>query len=558
MKLRKHQKEFSDYLDNIIDGKEKPKNVILDVVPGGGKSFIPHLTAEKLIPDVIDNIIWFVPRTILRDQGASGSEYFVTEKDFKGKDGYVATYQTISNSFYDHIKSVENKKYVLILDEFHHIKEKTFWAEYLQDLADKSFMTIFMTGTIERGDGYRCFGLDYINKDNKIYMDTSRFKYIKYSYEDAIKEKAIIPIETFLYDSKSKWERGSETQESNTFDEDYSESIFTSITTEYAFVLLKKSLDHFLKNRTNDSGCLIICPNIKTSKLYKKYISENFNDLKVDSININTKNNSKRIDKFRKREIDVMITIAMAYEGLDVPSISHLIALTHFRSMPWLKQCISRGTRYCKDFGSYDKQKCYLFGLSDPLFISSINYLKGKFDLKRSDVKSVERNNDRECARRINPINSKLIELKETKKYLQSYDYNELRNEYDKFDGSVVEFCTYKMIPVSLGHKVLKGMNPRKLLNKKEVFDKYLDELKNEPGLKKIDFWRKHYSNFTYDPIKKALKDIVCKKKEVDWKKVQSDFEKSGLSKEKFIHSYKSEGVTKNGIKRNIVSNRVN
>ena len=44
-------------------------------------------------------------------------------------------------------------------------------------------------------------------------------------------------------------------------------------------------------------------------------------------------------------KLDVLVTVAMAYEGLDIPAVSHLICLTRIRSTPWIEQMTARANR---------------------------------------------------------------------------------------------------------------------------------------------------------------------------------------------------------------------
>ena len=37
----------------------------------------------------------------------------------------------------------------------------------------------------------------------------------------------------------------------------------------------------------------------------------------------------------------ILVTVAMAYEGLDAPEVAVVAALTHIRSLPWLEQMIA-------------------------------------------------------------------------------------------------------------------------------------------------------------------------------------------------------------------------
>ena len=51
------------------------------------------------------------------------------------------------------------------------------------------------------------------------------------------------------------------------------------------------------------------------------------------------------LDLFRHREMDVLVTVGKAYEGLDAPGCSHLVHLGPTRSVPWLTQCFARAWR---------------------------------------------------------------------------------------------------------------------------------------------------------------------------------------------------------------------
>ena len=58
----------------------------------------------------------------------------------------------------------------------------------------------------------------------------------------------------------------------------------------------------------------------------------------------------------------------MAYEGLDVPEVAVVAALTHIRSRPWLEQMVARATRVDPNAGPYESQRALVFHPDDPLF----------------------------------------------------------------------------------------------------------------------------------------------------------------------------------------------
>jgi len=53
-------------------------------------------------------------------------------------------------------------------------------------------------------------------------------------------------------------------------------------------------------------------------------------------------------------KIDVLVTVAMAYEGLNIPAVSHIICLTRIRSAPWIEQMTARANRIDKNGGPYE------------------------------------------------------------------------------------------------------------------------------------------------------------------------------------------------------------
>ena len=72
---------------------------------------------------------------------------------------------------------------------------------------------------------------------------------------------------------------------------------------------------------------------------------------------------------FRLRpEPSILVTVAMAYEGLDVPEVAVVAALTHIRSRPWLEQMVARTTRVDPHGGLYQSQSALVFHPDDPLF----------------------------------------------------------------------------------------------------------------------------------------------------------------------------------------------
>jgi len=88
---------------------------------------------------------------------------------------------------------------------------------------------------------------------------------------------------------------------------------------------------------------LVIAPNIATAKKYSKHLR----NMGLEPL-IATSEDSERarsnIARF-KRDGQALVTVGMAYEGLDVPQITHIACLTNIRSRPWIEQCVCRANR---------------------------------------------------------------------------------------------------------------------------------------------------------------------------------------------------------------------
>ena len=64
----------------------------------------------------------------------------------------------------------------------------------------------------------------------------------------------------------------------------------------------------------------------------------------------------------------VLVTVAMAYEGLDAPETAVVAALTHIRSRPWLEQMVARATRVDPYAGAWEEQRALVYHPDDLLF----------------------------------------------------------------------------------------------------------------------------------------------------------------------------------------------
>jgi superfamily II DNA or RNA helicase len=171
--LRKHQRETVEVCLEILSGKPI-REIILSVTPGGGKSFVPVIIAENLIPAIAEKLCWAVPRNSLKYQGEGEfcDPRWMTSKRIRaaengddlsrGLAGYVTTYQAVGQNPECHAAEFKRHKYILFLDEFHHVAEGSEWHKAIKPMVDSAILVVLASGTLSRGDGERIAFLEYV------------------------------------------------------------------------------------------------------------------------------------------------------------------------------------------------------------------------------------------------------------------------------------------------------------------------------------------------------------------------------------------------------------
>jgi len=396
-KLRKHQSEMLQICREILDG-HKPDNIIASVKPGGGKSALPVILADSLIPAAAERILWIVPRNALKYQG----EEEFTEAHWqtphriraaindpdpcRGLQGYITTYQAVGQNPEVHLQEVRNHKYILFLDEPHHVAQNSEWETALSEIVKSAWLRIFASGTFSRGDGNKIAFLEY----DGLYVnleDSPKTRVIEYSIEQGLKDKAILPYKFKMLDGSAKWEEKGIVRESkiSTKNEKLSSrALFTALRTEYAYQLLNAAImqwqndTHEFMNEYYDienerPKLLVVSPDIEHAVLYNDHLKQFQIHSKIATSD-DTDQARKNIEDFKKGSLHVLVTVAMAYEGLSVKPVSVIAALTGIRSIPWLEQMFARGNRI---WGNW-KKHCTIFLPNDIRIIKAINTIKAE------------------------------------------------------------------------------------------------------------------------------------------------------------------------------------
>jgi len=393
--LRQHQLEMVAIARKIASVKKSNFRVLAHVVCGGGKSWLPGLLMEHMPPNI--KLCWAVPRLALQEQAVqdTAKEFGLVLRDAgndvnpsRDRRGVVVTHQSICQAVDLWKDEFSRHPYILLIDEPHHAKiskqgELNELAKFIQATEKNCIGLVYMTGTLSTGDNKYIYGVKYEENQNKKEQPTSDgFDYvIRYKREEALKEKALVPIEFYHHDGPVKWESiksGDSTEVilSQADKEDEGDAIWTALTTDIADSLFEKGYAHW---KSYGNKLLIVCHSQASARKWHNELLKRGEH----SFLAVTENDEalEHIKKFKSKPRSVLVTCAMAYEGLDERPLSHVVCLTHIRSVPWIEQMLARVWR-----ANNGKVVCHAFVTDDPRMRRVIEAIKAE----QPDAKSMK------------------------------------------------------------------------------------------------------------------------------------------------------------------------
>lgn len=400
MRLREHQEKLLTIVRNMVALRSINRSeMAFHIIPGGGKSVLPVIAAAELIRSKLaDRVCVVVPRLTLKRQAATafhdeGWRRFLnhnlevmesdnTPNPCKGAAGYVTTYQAIAANPDLHAQEMRRFRYILFLDEIHHVADGSRTHETLKPMWSAAKLRVGMTGSLDRNEGDRIAFLGYAAPGPGGRLEPERE--IDYGVAKSIGEHAIIPI-TFQHNDAqvSYLDRNGQQVWLGTLsgcgDEDARDGIWAAINTQYADQLLTRAVEHWKRTRTVNrrSRLLVVCASISQAKKIKARLDGL--GVRGEIATSDEDDADKVIKRFREeRHPDALVTVQMAYEGLDVPDLTHLCCLTHIRSFPWLMQMFGRIWRFDREAGPWQSQHAFAFVPDDPLMQKAIDYIRAE------------------------------------------------------------------------------------------------------------------------------------------------------------------------------------
>jgi superfamily II DNA or RNA helicase len=410
MVLRKHQVEVRQIANDIATGARDNKVTAVYVTPGGGKTLLASIFAHTLVQaDDVDHVLVVVPRDSLRDQmikgwrceaaglfgglaKGHGANVLKGQKKLFANErmGVVTTFADIAIHRAAWTKLLGKHNWLVILDESHHLPdvaigdaedpEEGGWTRAVAPLVTLAKRVLCMSGTpVREAKPQKLAFIDH-DEDRRPVFD------VRYTRRDALDERAILNVSVDICDGDATYWHKMKRHEhtlSTVPTSEQSRALRTVLNDpDYRDRVLFEAIDGWEKHRDTvnaRSRMIVICdtqPMAKeVARVIQKRTAANGRPWAVALAITENPDAKSELARFRdSRAGDVLVTVQMAYEGLDVPDCTHLVALTKIRSRPWLEQAFSRVTRFDYAAGiPWENQCAYLYVPNDPDMVAFLS-----------------------------------------------------------------------------------------------------------------------------------------------------------------------------------------
>ncbi len=347
----------------------------------------------------------------------------------RGLAGYVTTYQSVAAAPDLHLGEAKRHRTLLVVDEVHHLPALSDagaggtagapldpeedaavgWSRALLPLLEMATVRLFLSGTLERADGRGILWLPYRKGPRtnirEVDLAAPHWAVVGYSRAQALAERVVLPVMFGALDGEARWldydakqldgtptTVGPHRLFSHWPTETTRPALFTALRTGFADQLLRKAFDatRALRARRREARglgpgrengghdsrglgkLLVVAPDQTVARRYLEVVRGWLPRGSRDAARLATSDERdahETLASFRlQAEPCILVTVAMAYEGLDAPEVAVVAALTHIRSRPWLEQMVARATRVDPNAGSYEDQSALVFHPDDPLF----------------------------------------------------------------------------------------------------------------------------------------------------------------------------------------------
>lgn len=367
---------------------------VVEVSPSGGKTiFSMKLAVEMINKDLIDRVIWIVPRDSIKmgfvddckragkiihgKQTKLGKDFLAIESEnhisklgnLRNHHGVVLTYQGLTQSTIGQIELLSAKHRLLfVFDEAHHgadgIDEAmNTWGQNMLDIQQMSHSIVAMTGTPVRADNKKIPFLTYSDVEETDYMGNTRSAIrvepsFKFTYREAVQAGVARRILCVNVDPDVTYSKKGSIKEmplSQIPAGDLKYVKHTPLDKNDGVIddMLKKALEEVNRMRRNsdtDAACLIVGQrnSVRSSDMLSHIsarISTLFN-IKAISVESTDGDDAKRaIKNFKRGKQEFIVSKEMISEGTNIPRIRIVCILRDIGNNTFYEQLVHRATR---------------------------------------------------------------------------------------------------------------------------------------------------------------------------------------------------------------------
>lgn len=367
---------------------------VVEVSPSGGKTiFSMKLAVEMINKDLIDRVIWVVPRDSIKmgfvddcqragkiiseKQTKLGKDFLAIESEnhisklgnLRNHHGMVLTYQGLTPSTIDQIELLSVRHRLLfVFDEAHHGADgadeaMNTWGQNMLTIQQMSHSIVAMTGTPVRADNKKIPFLTYTNVEEEDYMGNVRNAIrvdpsFKFTYREAVQAGVARRILCINVDPDVTYSKKGNIKEmplSQIPVGDFKYVKHTPLDRNDGVIddMLKKAFEEVNRMRRNgdtDAACLIVGQrnSVRSSDMLS-HISERLSTLfSIRAISVESADGDKakrEIKSFKSGKQKFIVSKEMISEGTNIPRIRIVCILRDIGNNTFYEQLVHRATR---------------------------------------------------------------------------------------------------------------------------------------------------------------------------------------------------------------------
>ncbi len=401
MEDRRHQLEATGLALRIVSGERTKKETIADATPGSGKSRLITNYAKVLHSSgKVTHTIVGCPRKALVQQ----MEKSWVDAGLPKDQATVTHYQDIATRWKttELIQRCRHENVLFVADELQflhdfHESANGLWDTKAQELFANSKYFLGVSGTLMSSRPGKLLGVSYLAKDemqqkhpgeafgemrsNQVYPHPD----ISYNLRQALQDKVVAPYQI---------DQTAITFKPIGVDREF--ELFSGESEEYQGLLkeilhrqecwqpiLDKMVEQWKAYRQVSyfSNAIVIAASQEHAKEIEKYLSKRHGCQVHLAVSDQGEHAYIRINDLKRNKFDrrprVLVTVAMASVGLDIPQATHMAYLSPYRFFGWMLQAWARVSRICYDSGlPVHEQIAYVYTVDDLRMQKFVDWIK--------------------------------------------------------------------------------------------------------------------------------------------------------------------------------------